>query len=82
MRICFNNKREINLYVYCEICFDLLKYPVTIPCGHNFCINCIKAHWDEEEETGTNSCPQCWKTFNPSVLMNQCTVYSCSNPFE
>ncbi|XP_007552032.1 tripartite motif-containing protein 16-like [Poecilia formosa] len=60
--------------VYCEICFDLLKYPVTIPCGHNFCINCIKAHWDEEEETGTNSCPQCWKTFNPSGASEKTTA--------
>ncbi|XP_038159146.1 tripartite motif-containing protein 16-like isoform X2 [Cyprinodon tularosa] len=50
---------------YCLSCFDPLKYPVTIPCGHNFCINCIKTHWEEEEEKGIHSCPQCRKTFNP-----------------
>uniref|UniRef100_A0A3Q2FCX0 Uncharacterized protein n=1 Tax=Cyprinodon variegatus TaxID=28743 RepID=A0A3Q2FCX0_CYPVA len=52
---------------YCLSCFDPLKYPVTIPCGHNFCINCIKSHWGEEEEKGIHSCPQCRKTFNPGA---------------
>uniref|UniRef100_A0A8C9XDE8 E3 ubiquitin-protein ligase TRIM21-like n=1 Tax=Sander lucioperca TaxID=283035 RepID=A0A8C9XDE8_SANLU len=34
----------------CSICLDVFTDPVTIPCGHNFCKNCIAEHWNTNDQ--------------------------------
>lgn len=38
----------------CSICLCTFDCPVTTPCGHNFCQQCLLSTWKE-----TYSCPQC-----------------------
>ncbi|KAL3673935.1 hypothetical protein V7S43_001622 [Phytophthora oleae] len=37
--------------VLCSICFDILCFPVTLPCGHNFDRGCILTAWAHDSSS-------------------------------
>lgn len=55
----------------CSICLDVFTKPVSLPCGHNFCLACITQHWDTKNPKLPN-CPLCGKTFpnRPALGVN------------
>ncbi|XP_041436626.1 E3 ubiquitin/ISG15 ligase TRIM25-like isoform X1 [Xenopus laevis] len=50
----------------CSICTSIYTDPVSLPCGHNFCRDCIGTTWDTQEETFLEnpSCPECRQRFS------------------
>lgn len=56
-------------HLCCPICSGVLKNPVTLPCGHNFCMQCIQDCWDCDVRI---SCPKCSCMFTsrPPLIIN------------
>ncbi|XP_051521441.1 nuclear factor 7, brain-like [Myxocyprinus asiaticus] len=53
----------------CSICLDVFIDPVTTPCGHNFCKNCLKQCWEKSKAL---NCPLCKESFGkrPNLKIN------------
>ncbi|XP_039608514.1 tripartite motif-containing protein 16-like [Polypterus senegalus] len=55
----------------CSVCLDTMTDPITIPCGHNFCLKCLTDCWNQSQEC---SCPQCRHTFTTRPELNRNTL--------
>ncbi|XP_036439689.1 uncharacterized protein LOC118817098 isoform X7 [Colossoma macropomum] len=55
----------------CPVCTDVLKDPVSIPCGHSYCKTCIQNYWTKPTLQNSYCCPQCRKRFRTRPALNQ-----------
>ncbi|XP_036416583.1 E3 ubiquitin-protein ligase TRIM39 isoform X1 [Colossoma macropomum] len=44
----------------CTVCLDVFTQPVSLPCGHTFCLSCVQTQW---MTTGSPHCPKCLVVF-------------------
>ncbi|XP_071361659.1 E3 ubiquitin-protein ligase TRIM21-like [Trachinotus anak] len=53
----------------CSICLEVFTDPVSTPCGHNFCKNCINQNWNVNVPY---RCPMCKEVFTtrPDLRVN------------
>ncbi|XP_077414066.1 finTRIM family, member 67 [Vanacampus margaritifer] len=58
----------------CSVCLDILREPVTIPCGHSYCSECIRNFWDQDDYLGVFMCPQCRQNFSPRPALARSTL--------
>ncbi|XP_029961911.1 E3 ubiquitin-protein ligase TRIM21-like [Salarias fasciatus] len=57
----------------CSICLEVFTDPVSTPCGHNFCNQCITQHWNTKVIC---DCPLCNKQFRTRPELNVNTLLS------
>ncbi|XP_075415569.1 E3 ubiquitin-protein ligase TRIM47 [Tenrec ecaudatus] len=61
----------------CPICLEPLREPVTLPCGHNFCLACLGALWPHRGAGGaggpggTARCPLCQEPFPDGLQLRK-----------
>ncbi|KAK3567825.1 hypothetical protein QTP86_027232 [Hemibagrus guttatus] len=64
----------------CPICLDVFSDPVSTPCGHNFCMLCLKEFWDSSSHC---QCPVCKTCFSkrPELCVNT-FISALAAPFK
>ncbi|KAL4673308.1 hypothetical protein H8959_017242 [Pygathrix nigripes] len=52
----------------CPVCLDFLQEPVSVDCGHSFCLRCISEFCEKSDiaQAGVYACPQCRGPFRPA----------------
>ncbi|OCT69627.1 E3 ubiquitin-protein ligase TRIM39 [Xenopus laevis] len=55
---------DLRAELTCSVCREIYTDPVTLLCGHNFCLICIERTWDWQKSIENKpSCPECRRTY-------------------
>ncbi|XP_051574878.1 zinc-binding protein A33 [Myxocyprinus asiaticus] len=53
---------SLSLHLMCPVCMSDFSDPVSLPCEHTFCRQCITSYL-ESSSAGANKCPECRQNF-------------------
>ncbi|XP_040197913.1 E3 ubiquitin-protein ligase TRIM39-like [Rana temporaria] len=62
---------DLRAELECSICLNIYTDPVTLKCGHNFCLECIDSVVDTSEGSGGYSCPECREKFQDRPALHR-----------
>uniref|UniRef100_A0A667ZBE9 Tripartite motif containing 35-12 n=1 Tax=Myripristis murdjan TaxID=586833 RepID=A0A667ZBE9_9TELE len=67
---------ESNLY--CHVCAETFRDPVSLSCNHSFCSSCLKQFW---EQTKNKNCPICKRKASKDYLHENFTLKELADSF-
>jgi hypothetical protein len=91
-----NSTDKFNIGLECPICYDLFSVPVTVPCGHSYCLKCIIRCFSSPLGKGSDKtrfkvekCPMCRASIKlelvPSIVIKDLVelyIKKTSSSFE
>ncbi|XP_061078661.1 E3 ubiquitin-protein ligase TRIM11-like [Conger conger] len=55
----------------CSVCLSTYRDPVLLPCGHNFCRECLCMAWESQDTGKRYSCPECRAEFKELPVLQR-----------
>ncbi|XP_043080852.1 E3 ubiquitin-protein ligase TRIM39-like isoform X3 [Puntigrus tetrazona] len=62
-------EERLALELSCAICLQLYRDPVTLPCGHNYCLGCIQNAASAEDPKSPKRCPECREEYGSTETL-------------
>lgn len=72
----FNKQIAVNAGLECYLCHNVMTLPITTPCAHNFCKDCLEGAFAGISATTQRTC-QGRRTLRPKKNVMKCP--SCTN---
>ncbi|KAJ1158192.1 hypothetical protein NDU88_010886 [Pleurodeles waltl] len=66
-----NTSTSFKEELMCPVCYDSFKDAVTLPCGHNFCRDCVSRSWGYRAD---QACPICQEVSSLEALRTNHTL--------
>uniref|UniRef100_A0A8C4QHI4 Uncharacterized protein n=1 Tax=Eptatretus burgeri TaxID=7764 RepID=A0A8C4QHI4_EPTBU len=63
----------------CVVCMEIFADPVTLNCGHTFCLRCIESVWDNRREDSGFCCPTCRTLYTQKPRLSTNVVLQVSD---